>query len=480
MIKKKLYKEDLILKSNKFIDWYKNKGNYVRFEYGDIKGKLLIKDVYKKGCNYRIIINYNNKDYDIGSSGLLNCDIGLFLKHINLSDELYKRWDSLRKQHIKTEFFLSEDKTYWIGKTLENDEFWFDGDEETIKYIKSFTWRKEGKGYIQNNKGDKLHRIVMGITDSNIFINHLGRNTCDNRRNMLSISNSLDNSREKKVSNSNHSGIVGLLKRGNKWVGNIKINDISIYSKYKEKDEALIDLLIMQKHYGFRHNEDKYYLLKNITEERIKEVIDNCERQLHKKRNDKICSSNKFELSDDGTYYNVYDEKGESFKIDIESLEKVKQGIWHVAHDISNGNISVHGSIINNNGKRIVVKLHRYLLELLDKKYNKWFVVNDNQDRLDNRLNNLTITDSVGAGLSKKCEHGYQKRNDGYRVLITILGKKYRGQFKTKQEAIDFIKDKREYGFKNRLQFKTKEELDYYLNNISKEVKYNEKIRFRK
>lgn len=462
MVNKKLYINELIMNGSN-IDWFGNKGQYINFEYGVIKGKLLIKDVYKRERNYRIIINYNNKDYDIGSSGLLNCDLGLFLKHINLSDELYKRWDYLRKQEIKTEFFLSEDKTYWIGKTLENDTFIFDGEEDVINYVKSYTWRKDGNGYIMNSKGDKLHRIVMGITDDNIFINHLGRNTADNRKSKLTISDSLDNSREKKLGNKNHSGVVGLLKRRDKWVGSIKINNLSVYSTYKTKDEALIDLLIMQRNYGFRHNEDLYYMLDNISELRIKEVIKNCERQLIKKCEHKICSTNRIELSEDGTYYNVYDDNNQMFMISLDSIDKVKEGIWHVANDSSNDSISVHGSVIDNNGKRIVVKLHRYLLDLLDKKYNKWFVVKDSQNELDNRLENLTITNSQGAGLSKKCENGYQKRNDGYRVLVTVLGKKYRKQCKTQQEAKEYIESVRLEGYKNRLQFKNKKELDTYL-----------------
>ena len=47
--------------------------------------------------------------------------------------------------------------------------------------------------------------------------------------------------------------------------------------------------------------------------------------------------------------------------ISKESKNKVEKGVWHVAHDISNNSISIHGSIIIN-GIRKTVKLHRYLL----------------------------------------------------------------------------------------------------------------------
>lgn len=363
----------------------------------------------------------------------------------------------------KNTFKLSDDGTYWIGITQKGEEFWFNGDDETIEYIKSFTWRKVSHGYIQNRKGDKLHRTVMGVTDTNIFVNHLGGNGWDNRKEKLSISDSLDNSREKKLGNGNkNSGIVGLLKRGkDRWVGNIKINDISVYTKYKDKDEALIDLLIIQKHYGFRHNENLYYMLDGISELRIKDVINNIERQLNKKRDDKICSTNRFELSEDGTYYNVYDVNNKSFKISLESKELVEKGIWHVAEDISNGSVSIHGFIIVN-GKRTTVKLHRYLFNLLDNKYKNWFVVRLNHDELDDRMENLLITDSAGNGLTKNVQ-GYTFRYGNYRVAIVLLGKRFTQTVSSEEEAKELVKQKRQEAMDKRLQFHSKEELDTYL-----------------
>lgn len=377
----------------------------------------------------------------------------------------YRVSENDKKYPSKNKFRLSDDGAYWIGVTQKGEEFWFDGNAEVIEYIKAYTWRKVAYGYIQNRKGDKLHRVVMGIDDKNIFINHLGGRRWDNRKEKLSISDDIDNSKEKKLGNGNKfSGIVGLLKRGkNRWVGNIKISDVSVYTKYKDRDEALIDLLIIQKQYGFRHNEDLYYMLDGISELRIKEVINNIERQLSKKRDDKICSTNRFELSEDGTYYNVYDVKNKSFKISLESKELVEKGIWHVAEDISNNTVSIHGFIIVN-GTRTTVKLHRYLFGLLDKKYKHWFVVRLNHDELDDRLENLLITDSVGNGLSKKLEKGYQYRFGSYRVYITLLGEKFRQTVKTEQEAIELVKQKREEAIKKRLQFHSKSELDTYLN----------------
>ena len=112
----------------------------------------------------------------------------------------YRVSENDKKYPSKNKFRLSDDGAYWIGVTQKGEEFWFDGNSEIIEYIKSYTWRKVSFGYIQNRKGDKLHRIVMGIDDVNIFVNHLGGKRWDNRKEKLSISDDIDNSKEKTIS----------------------------------------------------------------------------------------------------------------------------------------------------------------------------------------------------------------------------------------------------------------------------------------
>lgn len=512
---------ELVKTNGKYI-WKNNIGKHVRFIYDDISGDILIKDYNSKDILLTIV--YENIEYYIAPSGLLDCTLGKMLGKtdrkykwnigdiIEYEDERFevidiKKYESGRTNYIlkclkcgnirstdeksiisgikyktrckkcsKNKFELSEDGTYWIGYTQNGDVFYFNGDSDTVNYIKSNTWRKLPQGYFQNNKGEKLHRVVLGITDKNIFVNHIGGNKYDNRKEKLSLSNCLDNSKEKKISSRNQTGIIGLMKRRDKYVGNIKINDISLYSKYKEKDEALIDLLIMQKHYGFRHNENLYYMIDNIDKKRIKEVIDNCERQLNKKRNDEIISKNKYELSEDGNYYWIYDDdlnkEINRFKISKEDLDKVLLGKWHIAYDKSNDSkLYVHGSIIVD-GKRKTVKLHRYLMDLLDVKYKNYFIDHKNGDGLDNRKENLCITTPLGNG-HKKNHKGYKIRNNinekTYRVVRKIYGVKYDKTFKTIEEAEEYIKYLDNLIKENKPLWENKKELDEYLkNNIDK------------
>lgn len=369
-----------------------------------------------------------------------------------------------------SKFRLSDDGTYWIGTTSKGHEFWFDGRKEIIEYIKSCSWRKLSDGYFQNGKGERLHRVVMEVLDNkDVFINHLNGNRWDNRRSKLSISNPLDNSKEKRVGKANSSGIVGLLKRGNndKWVGNIMVDNLSVYTKYKIKEEALIDLLIIQKYYGYRHNENLYYMIENIDKNREKEVLDNIKRQLETKHNHKINGKNKYELSEDKTYYNVYDSKNRSFKISLQDKKLLENGLWFVSYDTNSRQECVKGSVVIN-GLRKSLRLNRYIFGIYEDKYRRWYVSHDNGDSLDYRRENICITDCSGNCINKPTK-GYKIANDGrdkkYRSSITINNITYRKSFYNPEEAKEWFFNMRKKAFDERLCFYSKEELDEYLKN---------------
>jgi len=491
------------------IDWVNSVGYKVDFVYNNIEGVLEILDCIKIKNKYNLKLKYLNNEYNVTVENFKHANFA-FLKEGNRANYLYSIGDIINMKngkieilklgqyksgiqnytirclkcgHISTtdkkgilnksdsecincsknKFKLSDDNTYWIGTTQDGFDFWFDGNEETISYVKSYTWRKTCYDYFQNKKGDKLHRIIMGVTDPNVYINHLGRNRWDNRKENLTVSDCLDNSKEKRKSSRNKTGIVGLMKRGknNKYVGNIKVNDICLYSSYKERDDALIDLLIMQREYGFRHNENLYYLLENVPQERMDEVLNLIKRQLGKERNDKLVSSNQYEISECGTYYNVYDSNNNRFKISVESKEIVEKGLWYVATEKSNNVSYVHGSIIIE-GSRKTVKLHRYLFDLLDVKYKNIFVDHLNGDGLDNRRDNLQLTDANGNGQNKPAK-GYWIDDGRIRGAITINGKSINKTFETIKDAINWHTEQRKISINNRLTFTSKSEVDEYI-----------------
>lgn len=106
-------------------------------------------------------------------------------------------------------------------------------------YTKSFYVR----GYIRINgkrKLTRLHRYIMGVTNPNILVDHIHRNTLDNRKSKLKIVTFLENNQNSGMYRSNSSGTKGvsLKKETNKW---------QAYITYKGK----------QKHLGYFDNFDE-------------------------------------------------------------------------------------------------------------------------------------------------------------------------------------------------------------------------------
>lgn len=234
---------------------------------------------------------------------------------------------SLRKENY---FTPSNDGTYWIGITNKREEFLFNGDDETIEYIKSCTWHVGNDGYIMNSNNERLHKLVMKVDKgTNVVVNHIGGNTFDNRIENLSLSTHKDNAKERKVSKKSQTEIVGLAKSGNKYYGRVTISDIGkqIITQLKDRDNALIDLLIVQEEYGYKHNQNLYYLLEGICDERKQKVLDYVNDKI-RNTSVKVKKTNEFKLSQDKAYYEVYDTKGRMFKISKEDKGKIENGSW--------------------------------------------------------------------------------------------------------------------------------------------------------
>ena len=59
------------------------------------------------------------------------------------------------------------------------------------------------------------------------------------------------------------------------------INKYNINTKVKyDLEEAKLDNLIAQQYLGYKHNEEQFYKLENLSKDRIKEVVDNLDRQI--------------------------------------------------------------------------------------------------------------------------------------------------------------------------------------------------------
>ena len=108
---------------------------------------------------------------------------------------------------------------YGVGYTYNtNKPFYFD--KEDYDKIKNYCWIeshlhiKEQYHYIISTTRDghtyMLSRIVMGLTDKNLVVDHINHDVTDNRKDNLRIGNYSQNSWNTNTSNKNTSGFRGV------------------------------------------------------------------------------------------------------------------------------------------------------------------------------------------------------------------------------------------------------------------------------
>ena len=140
---------------------------------------------------------------------------------------------------------LSEE--YGIGYIEQNELFLFDKDDYDL--IKKYYWSYDRRGYLKSctntdNKEIFLHRLVMGVNDSNIIIDHIvhpngNEHKLDNRKKNLRIADCTINNINKDLQKNNKSGVRGVYwdKHIQRWRAIIAINNKRINLGCFKKDE---------------------------------------------------------------------------------------------------------------------------------------------------------------------------------------------------------------------------------------------------
>jgi len=100
-----------------------------------------------------------------------------------------------------------------------------------FEYSKFYT---NSYGYVRTTykkKKLKLHRIIMNVTDSKIFVDHINHNKLDNRKCNLRLCNRSQNQMNRKINKNNTSKYKGVYwnKNANKWIARISINKKNIH-----------------------------------------------------------------------------------------------------------------------------------------------------------------------------------------------------------------------------------------------------------
>jgi len=156
--------------------------------------------------------------------------------------------ENVSKANRKPNKYDTESADYVIGYTSNNEPFWFD--REDFELVNSYTgwcYNERGHVYCNANGGTLLHRLVMGVTDKKIEVdhkNHPPRNEhkIDNRKSNLEIVTRSQNMMNRSLAINNTSGVTGVRwhKFHNKWHATIKINQKPIHLGYFDNfDDAI-------------------------------------------------------------------------------------------------------------------------------------------------------------------------------------------------------------------------------------------------
>lgn len=133
---------------------------------------------------------------------------------------------------------------YGIGYLNNGEEFYFD--LEDYELIKDYRWNII-RGYIVtdiDNTTVRLHRLVMGVTDSNIYVDHIQHNLKDNRKSQLRIVNPSQSCMNRGQMGHNTSGITGIRfnTQNNKWQAYIGVGGELMHLGYFDDKLKAIEI----------------------------------------------------------------------------------------------------------------------------------------------------------------------------------------------------------------------------------------------
>lgn len=118
-------------------------------------------------------------------------------------------------------------------------------DSEDINIVKLSTWSlSNGRHtqYCKSNELGPLHRVILGITDSSIVVDHINHNGLDNRKCNLRTCTNQENICNCEIPKNNKSGCKGVYwaKDKQKWTVQVTINNKTKYiGRYDNLEDAI-------------------------------------------------------------------------------------------------------------------------------------------------------------------------------------------------------------------------------------------------
>lgn len=158
-----------------------------------------------------------------------------------------------------------------VGTTSTQKTFLVDLDDFPL--VRNYCWNISRNGYVVASAKNgataalRLHRLVMGVTDSHIIVDHKNWDKTDNRKSNLRIATKSENNINIKRRSNNTSGYTGVTTtRNGKYCARISIGNtryyLGTYNTFQEAVDARHDAeLRMHGEWTGEHNRRDYQTL---------------------------------------------------------------------------------------------------------------------------------------------------------------------------------------------------------------------------
>ena len=205
------------------------------YKYEDLTGKTFgIMNVLKE-------IKTNKK----GRYWLCQCSICEFKRQMSTSNLSNGKFEKCICKRFKSNSY-EEFENYYKIYFLDEDGFFLCDKDDFYPYCLNHKWSLDGRGYVcsigDDSKIIRFHRVVMGVTDSKLEVDHINGNPLDNRKKNLRICKHIDNGKNLRLKSNNTSGTPGVsfYTRVGKWSAEIKVDYQKIHLGYfNTKEEAV-------------------------------------------------------------------------------------------------------------------------------------------------------------------------------------------------------------------------------------------------